>query len=506
MATAHLLPVQTRAAIAPAWAGPRPAPAATGPRLPDAPWLAAAETSLALVLLALALVAAQPVGAVITGGMPLGSAATRGLPPLPLGLDDVLRLAVLAVAWPLAGHLAGLYHEAGTSAPARERRRVIAASAAVTAVALGAPALVGDGRPSSTLLWFWPGVTLGLLGLREMRRAVAATHAPVRRVLIVGSGPRAAMVAAQLGDTTPARCEIAGFVDVPGAEPATPEIARRLVGRPDELDTLLMHEAIDEVFITLPVQSCYAAIRQAILACERVGVRVTYRVDLVDTALARPESTAPVGPVVTMHMVPHDSRLVIKRAIDVLGASAGLIVLAPVLAVAALAIRLTSPGPIVFAQERYGLNRRRFRMFKFRTMVPDAERLQAGLETRNEAQGPVFKLAADPRITPVGRWLRRTSIDELPQLLNVLRGEMSLVGPRPLPLRDVRRFTSAGDMRRFSVRPGLTCLWQIGGRSTVGFAEWVRLDLAYIDGWSLGLDLRILLRTVPAVLRGTGAH
>jgi lipopolysaccharide/colanic/teichoic acid biosynthesis glycosyltransferase len=145
-------------------------------------------------------------------------------------------------------------------------------------------------------------------------------------------------------------------------------------------------------------------------------------------------------------------------------------------------------------------------MFKFRTMVRDADALQASLESRNEAGGPVFKIANDPRITPVGRFLRRTSIDELPQLFNVLRGDMSLVGPRPLPLRDVARFTRTADLRRLSVRPGVTGPWQISGRSDIDFDDWVKLDLQYIDRWSLALDLRILARTVPAVLRGTGAR
>jgi lipopolysaccharide/colanic/teichoic acid biosynthesis glycosyltransferase len=144
-------------------------------------------------------------------------------------------------------------------------------------------------------------------------------------------------------------------------------------------------------------------------------------------------------------------------------------------------------------------------MYKLRTMVADADALQTDLEGRNEATGPVFKIQDDPRITTVGKWLRRTSIDELPQLFNVLGGEMSLVGPRPLPVRDVHRFTEAALMRRFSVRPGLTCLWQISGRSTLTFDDWIRLDLQYIDEWSMRLDVGILLRTLPAVVRAVGA-
>ena len=166
---------------------------------------------------------------------------------------------------------------------------------------------------------------------------------------------------------------------------------------------------------------------------------------------------------------------------------------------------MTSRGPVLFGHERYGLNKRMFRMYKFRTMVVGADRLQDELEDRNEMDGPVFKIRHDPRVTRLGRFLRRTSLDELPQLLHVITGHMSLVGPRPLPVRDVARFVQASDMRRFSVRPGLTCLWQISGRNNLGFEEWIRLDLLYIDAWSLLLDARILLRTIPAVLRGVGA-
>jgi lipopolysaccharide/colanic/teichoic acid biosynthesis glycosyltransferase len=206
-----------------------------------------------------------------------------------------------------------------------------------------------------------------------------------------------------------------------------------------------------------------------------------------------------------MKVVSDDYRVAIKRAIDILGAAAGLILATPVLLMAAIAIKVTSPGPVLFAQERFGHRKRRFRMLKLRTMVMGAEELQSELEHRNEATGPVFKLRQDPRVTRVGRFLRKTSIDELPQLLNVLRGEMSLVGPRPLPVRDVSLFDNAYLMRRFSVLPGVTGLWQVSGRSDLPFDQWVKLDLRYIDEWSLIMDLSILGRTIPAVVRASGA-
>ena len=183
------------------------------------------------------------------------------------------------------------------------------------------------------------------------------------------------------------------------------------------------------------------------------------------------------------------------------------VILAPLFLLIALLIKVTSPdGPVIFRQTRIGHNRRRFQMLKFRTMVPDAEQLQTELEELNEAQGPVFKIKNDPRVFPFGRLLRRTSFDELPQLFNVIKGDMSLVGPRPLPLRDVERFEERWLQRRFSVKPGITCLWQINGRSETDFDTWIEQDLEYIDHWSFGLDLKILAKTIPAVLRGTGAH
>jgi exopolysaccharide biosynthesis polyprenyl glycosylphosphotransferase len=203
--------------------------------------------------------------------------------------------------------------------------------------------------------------------------------------------------------------------------------------------------------------------------------------------------------------VQEDYRHRIKRVIDIVGAIFGLTLCTPLFLVVAILIKSSSKGPVLFRQERYGLGKRTFRIYKFRTMVENAEAVQASLEHMNQNSGPVFKIFEDPRITKIGAILRRTSIDELPQLINVLKGEMSFVGPRPLNMRDVGKFSEGWLMRRFSVKPGLTCLWQISGRSTVSFDRWIELDLHYIDHWSLQMDLKILALTVPAVLQGTGA-
>ena len=182
-----------------------------------------------------------------------------------------------------------------------------------------------------------------------------------------------------------------------------------------------------------------------------------------------------------------------------------LILLAPLFFVVAVLVKCTSPGSVLFRQTRVGLNKRQFQIYKFRTMIANAEQIQDELLPMNEMVGPVFKITNDPRVTPLGRVLRKTSIDELPQLFNVLKGEMSLVGPRAMSLRDYQLFDQDWQRRRFSVKPGITCLWQVNGRSSIPFEKWMELDMQYIDKWSLWLDFKILARTVPAVLRGTGA-
>jgi exopolysaccharide biosynthesis polyprenyl glycosylphosphotransferase len=197
--------------------------------------------------------------------------------------------------------------------------------------------------------------------------------------------------------------------------------------------------------------------------------------------------------------------VLIKRLIDILIAGIGLILLAPFFLFVALLVKISSPGPVLFIQDRVGLNKRIFKLYKFRTMVADAETQLTEMESLNEASGPVFKIKDDPRITVLGKWLRKTSIDELPQLINVIKGDMSLVGPRPLPVRDFNGFEKDWHRRRFSVRPGITCLWQANGRNSIPFDRWMELDMNYIDQWSLMLDLKIILKTIPTVLKGSGA-
>jgi lipopolysaccharide/colanic/teichoic acid biosynthesis glycosyltransferase len=199
------------------------------------------------------------------------------------------------------------------------------------------------------------------------------------------------------------------------------------------------------------------------------------------------------------------TRQAVKRLMDMAGALAGICLLLPLFAAIAIAVKVTSEGPVLFVQERYGYRRRTFHMFKFRSMVKNAPDLLKDLEEHNEAGGPIFKMRSDPRITRVGRFLRASSLDELPQLLNVLLGHMSLVGPRPMSVRDVSLFSEATLMRRFTVKPGITGLWQVSGRSSLSFDQWMKLDFSYIDDWSLGLDFQILARTVRAVVKRTGA-
>jgi exopolysaccharide biosynthesis polyprenyl glycosylphosphotransferase len=272
------------------------------------------------------------------------------------------------------------------------------------------------------------------------------------------------------------------------------------------VDTL--HDEMIDIVVFSLHETIFPQVREALLACEAEGVEAWISADFIQTLFTHVQFDQFAGqPLLIYRTAPSISYgLVAKRIMDVIGALVLLVCVSPFMALGALAIRLTSPGPIIFSQARSGLRGRPFRMYKFRSMVTNAEQARAELESMNEMAGPVFKVKNDPRVTPLGHWMRKTSFDELPQLWNVLRGEMSLVGPRPLPLYETASFVDLSQRRRMSMRPGLTCLWQVRGRNQItDFKDWVRLDLDYIDRWSLWLDIEILFRTVPAVLSGWGA-
>jgi exopolysaccharide biosynthesis polyprenyl glycosylphosphotransferase len=418
-------------------------------------------------------------------------------------------LAGFAFLWREIFLVLGLYDPAVPTTRRSEVPAVLAATflGTLLAVVVHPFSAAGELTTAATLL-MWPTAAALTLGGRAALQVVVRTTPPTRdrrRVLIVGSGPRAVHLYNHICASPDADAELVGFVDTSGHAFAD-EARSRMLGALEDLEPLLMQHVVDEVLIALPTKSCYAEIQWTIEVCERVGIEAKYLADVFRCTLAGARyDDSQHGPFVAVKVVTDDKRWLVKRVIDFAGALSGLIVLSPVLLAIAAGVKLTSPGAVLFVQERYGLRKRRFKMYKFRTMVADADRLQASLEHANEADGPVFKIKNDPRVTPLGRFLRRTSLDELPQLINVLKGDMSLVGPRPLPVRDVHLFRHGWLMRRFSVPPGLTCLWQISGRSNLGFDDWIALDLQYIDRWSLALDFEILAKTVPVVLRGTGA-
>ena len=362
------------------------------------------------------------------------------------------------------------------------------------------------------LLVFWAGsivFTLGeRLALRGAMRLLRRRGRNLRYLLIVGTNERARAFAKEVEKRPELGYRLVGFADDEweGMEEFR-KGGGKVVTDLSGLKLFLLENVVDEVVVCLPMRSLYLEASRVVEACREQGITVRYMGRVFEGA--RPEGVSvDIGlePVVTVSSgLMEGWPGLVKRGIDLLVSGVGSVVLLPVFGVIALLIKLDSPGPVFFTQERKGLKKRTFRMFKFRTMVEGAERTQEEMEKKAGVRGPIYKWKDDPRVTRVGRWLRRTSLDELPQLWNVFRGEMSLVGPRPLTTREHDRLPEEWKMRRSSVRPGMTGLWQVNGRSEVGPEEWMELDLAYLDHWSLGLDLKILLKTVWAVVRGKGA-
>jgi exopolysaccharide biosynthesis polyprenyl glycosylphosphotransferase len=337
-----------------------------------------------------------------------------------------------------------------------------------------------------------------------IRREFAAPHF----VMVVGTGDRAMRLARALEQSADYGIRLRGFLNEKPDEAAQGSIAlgsQYKVWPIGELPSILRQHVVDEILFAVGSESL-ANLEEIFLLCDEEGVRTRLAVDFfphVNSTVSLDRFGA--TPLLTFSAAPYDEiRLLVKRGTDVAIAAAGLIVLSPLMAAIAVLVRLTSPGPAIFRQVRCGLNGRRFLFYKFRSMCENAEEMQAAVAHLN-TRGTVFKIPSDPRLTPIGRYLRKFSIDEWPQLWNVLRGDMSLVGPRPAVPSEVDRY-QRWQRRRLRMRPGLTCLWAVAGRDNVDFETWMKLDMQYIDNWSLALDWKILLRTIPRVLTGRGAN
>ena len=329
----------------------------------------------------------------------------------------------------------------------------------------------------------------------------------VKRVVIIGAGEVARAVMRSVVANPEAGLEILGFFDDHPAKGET-DIGRfRALGNiNDNFGDFLNQKAVDEVIITLPWQY-HRKIMRIMSQCERKNIRARIVPDLFQITISQMQVEDVAGvPMIGIkeHGISGLNQF-IKRGIDLAVSSIALILAAPLMALIALIIKMDSPGPVLFPQERVGKNGRRFTIYKFRSMVEDAEKKKAALAQYNEADGPLFKIKDDPRQTRLGKWLRKLSLDELPQMYNILRGEMSLVGPRPPIPTEVAQYKE-WHKRRLEVSPGLTGLWQVSGRSGLTFDEMALLDIYYIENWSLGMDAKILLQTVPKVLFGQGAY
>ena len=414
---------------------------------------------------------------------------------------------LVATTFILTMYLLGAYQSQRRSSRVAEVR-LIARAALMTALAL--PTFSSMLRHSTgqhvAAGWEFVGLSLltvgsGRLVVRTILRTLRSRGHNLHYYLVAGTGPRARELAAEVLLHSSWGIEVIGHLIVPGDLPESAP-ATGVLGKLEDLDAILESRVADGIFLVAD-EIPAPLLRQALECCRRFGIQAFVDLhpfaELCGTLTVSQFAKSPLLVIAHTRLgVRHE---MLKRAFDFLGAAVGLVLLSPLLLLITVSIKLGSSGPVLFRQLRVGVNGRTFTMLKFRSMVENAEHLHAAIACHNEMSGPVFKMRDDPRVSGVGRYLRMWSLDELPQLWNVLGGDMSLVGPRPPLPREVGQYES-WQRRRLSVRPGLTCLWQVSGRNQIDFDAWMKLDLEYIDHWSWWLDLKILCRTLPAMLRG----
>lgn len=388
-----------------------------------------------------------------------------------------------------------------------------ATSLATFVLFLGAQIFSFSRVENLVVVLFWVVTTvLGIASRLLLRFALTALRRSglnSRHLVLVGTNPRAVDLARRIEARQELGYHIAGFIAEDNLGPAARWDKGEpwpIVGTFEQIKTFLAKGSVDEVMVCLPVKEHFARIHEIFELCKDLGLVVRLMPDPADAkALTRLQVEEFEGDyVVTFFRENLLWQLLAKRVLDLAVSGVMLVVLSPLLLTVAVLIKLTSPGPVFFVQERVGMNKRRFKLLKFRSMVADAEQRKHELAAQNEMDGPVFKIRNDPRVTPIGRFIRKTSIDELPQLINVFLGHMSLVGPRPPLATEVDQYEWF-DRKRLCIKPGITCLWQISGRNNIPFVKWMELDREYIDNWSIWLDLKILLKTIPVVVLGKGA-
>lgn len=363
------------------------------------------------------------------------------------------------------------------------------------------------------VLVFWAVTTsIGLLtrfGLKGILMSARKSGYNYRYLLMVGANARSAELARKLVNRPELGYKLVGFVAESAESKQSWEDGNNkgsVIGIIDDIRSILERERVDEMLVCLSVEAKFRTVTNIIADARDLGIVLRIVPETSEGAVLKKLHIEEFENefVITFFREQLLLQLLVKRLVDIGVSATTLVLMAPVMAIAALLIKLTSPGPLLFAQDRVGMNQRRFRLYKFRSMVVDADEKKKELAHLNELDGPAFKMANDPRITRVGRFIRKTSIDELPQLFNVLKGEMSLVGPRPPLPSEVSQYEWLF-RRRLSVKPGITCVWQVSGRSGTTFDEWMKMDKQYVENWSLLLDFKILLKTIPAVLLCRGA-
>jgi exopolysaccharide biosynthesis polyprenyl glycosylphosphotransferase len=433
----------------------------------------------------------------------------------PLG-DYTGLFSFILPCWALVFYFGGMYGRRSSRTLHTEFSRLLramVASGLLLSVAIVAAKLDYVSRPF-IVIFLLLNMLLVAAG-RGLVRAVVLDNTVRRRVLVVGGQAEVQQAAASVDAHRDWGLEVIGVAS-DGTWGANEAGRYRFLGRYEDIPRLVQRhsdhhaqDVIDEVLVAPATRRLddLRALEPIFLTLEEQGIVMRLVVNFIPQSLSEVSFDEVGGmPMLTFSTAPRDELLLfVRRCADVMLALLLLVILSPVFAVVALFVKLTSRGPVLFRQPRCGLHGRPFTFLKFRSMQIDAEVLKAALAPFNEMDGPAFKMTNDPRVTPIGRFLRRTSLDELPQLWNILKGDMSFVGPRPAVIEEVRQY-EPWQRRRLSMKPGLTCLWQVSGRNELTFEEWMRLDLEYIDNWSLWLDVKIALKTIPAVLRGRGAR